>query len=193
MIADRIKAALRAKGYKYFASGLWNLNIVGVRSNLSRVNYFDDRLHVLFRDHSGEERCLSFAITCDPGHYWLRNPGRVEGTAILVPGQYRGVYKIDKHRGQYDALCQRNGKVKVYRDRNRDEQLDMDPSTIQEGYYGINIHKSGFASQTVEKWSAGCQVFQHAHEWDIVMSLCRLSAARYGNAFTYTLLLEADL
>ena len=31
----------------------------------------------------------------------------------------KDVYKIDKHQGKYKALCQRNGKVKVYRDGRR--------------------------------------------------------------------------
>ena len=41
---------------------------------------------------------------------------------------------IDKHQGKYDALCQRNGNVKVYRDSNFD--LVYDETKIAEGSFG---------------------------------------------------------
>lgn len=190
---EKIFRTMKRKGYKVFSSGRWNLNIIGVRSALQRPNAFDDRLYLFFRDHSDQWQQLCFQITCDPGHYWLRNPSRVEGTAILCPGQYRGAYAIDKHRGRYDALCQRLGKVAVYRDGNKDTVIEMDPDSVVEGMYGINIHKAGPSSTQIDRWSAGCQVFSHSHEFDVFMSLCRLSAKMYGNSFTYTLLDEEEL
>ena len=190
---EQIFRAMKRKGYKVFATGRWNLNIVGVRSTKRQPNRFDDRLFVIFRDHSDQWQQLCFQITCDPGHYHLRNPSRVAGTAVLKEGQYRGAYAIDKHRGRYDALCQRLGKVSVYRDADRDAVVEMDPNSVQSGMYGINIHKAGVSSTQVDKWSAGCQVFAHSHEFDVFMSLVRLSAAMYGNSFTYTLLNEREL
>ena len=191
---EKIIRAMKRKGYKVFSSGRWNLNIVGVRSAISVPNSFDDRLYVFFRDHSDEWQQLCFQITCDPGHYHLQNPSRVAGTAVLKEGQYRGAYAIDKHRGRYDALCQRLGKVSVYRDADRDAVVEMDPDSVEEGFWGINIHKSGKISSTqVDRWSAGCQVFSHSHEFDVFMSLCRLSEKMYGNSFTYTLLNEQEL
>jgi len=192
-VRKRIFRTMKSLGYKVFSSGRWNLNIVGVRSALQRPNAFDDRLYVIFRDHSDQWQQLCFQITCDPGHYHLRNPSKVEGTAILCPGQYRGAYAIDKHQGRYDALCQRLGKVAVYRDGDRDTVIEMDPDSVEEGMYGINIHKSGKISTQVDRWSAGCQVFSHSHEFDLFISLCRLSAAKFGNSFTYTLLDEQEL
>jgi len=114
----------------------------------------------------------------------------VSGTAILVPGQYRGVYKIGKHRGQYEALVQLGGRVKVYRDRNKDEVLDMNPDTADEGYFGINIHKAGTQSTEVNKWSAGCQVFANEYDFRQFMNLVKRSAELWGETFTYTLVDE---
>ena len=124
----------------------------------------------------------------------------VDGTAILVPGQYRGAYKIGLHRGSYEALVQRGSgdKVKVYRDGNKDDILDMDPEDIAEGRYGINIHKSSSrdeGSENVDKWSAGCQVFSKpgSDGFEAFMALCNKSAEIYSDQFTYTLIVAPEL
>jgi hypothetical protein len=166
-------------GHAVFESGTYNLNIIGIRSKTNEVNTFDDRICVVFRDEMGWIT-RTWEATCDPGQYWLDYPSNVAGTAILVPGQYRGVYKIGKHRGQYDALVQKGGAVKVYRDANKDEVLDMDPDTEQEGYFGINIHKAGEHSTEVNKWSAGCQVFANNDDFEEFMSICYAARTKWG-------------
>jgi hypothetical protein len=179
-------------GHAVFESGMYNLNIIGIRSKTTEVNKFDDRICVVFRDELGWIT-RTWPCTTDPGTYWLDNPSNVAGTAILIPGQYRGVYKIGKHRGQYDALVQKGGTVKVYRDANKDEVLDMDPDTEQEGYFGINIHKAGEHSTEVNKWSAGCQVFANKDDFEEFMSICYAARTKWGDSFTYTLIDEPEL
>ena len=93
------------------------------------------------------------------------------------------------HKGQYEALIQR-GLVQVYRDNNRDNILDF--ASIQEGIFGINIHKAGVDSAYVDNWSAGCQVFKRSSDFMAFMEICKKSAALYGNKFTYTLLTSND-
>lgn len=177
-------------GHVVFENGEYNLNIIGIRSADHKANQFDDMMHCVYKDESGEWVHKSWPCTTEPGVYWLENPGNVNGTAILVPGQYRGVWKIDKHQGRYDALCQRNGPVKTYRDDNKDDVIDYDVESITEGYYGINIHKAGSASTQVNKWSAGCQVFANESDFDEFMGLCYKARDKWGNAFSYTLILE---
>ena len=81
---------------------------------------------------------------------------RVEGCAAIVcDRQYKGLWQIGMHRGKYRALVQR-GIIAVYRDDNKDKVIDRDPSTIMEGYFGINGHHAGEESTVVGKWSAGC-------------------------------------
>ena len=66
------------------------------------------------------------------------------GTAILVPDQYRGVYKIDTHGGKrrYTALCQRLGPVKIWRDNNRDRIPDYE-GPIHEGHSALTSTDNG--------------------------------------------------
>ena len=137
----------------------------------------------------------SYVATTDPGKKYLRRPINVDGAAILVPGQYRGVYHIGMHRGKYEALCQRGATVKVYRDDNRDDILDHEASEIDEGWYGINIHRAHpiREMERVNGYSAGCQVFASPTDFNEFMQTIRRSQKEFGDSFTYTLIDEADL
>jgi hypothetical protein len=181
-----------ALGHAVFEDGLFNVNIIGIRTKNIQANSFDDRMCLVYKDKLGWVT-RTWACTTDPGTYWLGHPMRVAGAAILVPGQYRGAYKIGKHRGKYNALVQRGGAVKVYRDNNKDEVLDHDPESVTEGYYGINIHKAGEESTEVDRWSAGCQVFANARDFEEFMSIARKSGAIWGETFTYTLVDEPEM
>lgn len=193
------------KGYAYFTNGDYNLNIIGIRNLLEgriQDDKFNDALVCIYKVGGKWQRKI-WPITTDPGLKMLEAPSNSSGTAILVPGQYRGAYQIGLHKGQYQALTQKKA-VKVYRDKNKDKKLDLDPSTIQEGLFGINIHGSKNASiavtmnpekvsdtwksDTVGAWSAGCQVFANAKDYSEFMELCRKSKDLFGNSFTYTLL-----
>ena len=184
---------VQAKGHCIFTGGLYNLNIIGIRRT-TRPNTFDDTIALVYKDSQGWVT-REFAATTDPGTYWLNNPMNVKGTAALVPGQYKA-WMIDKHRGQYDALCQRLSKVKVYRDNDKSNTFDWDAFNEEhEGWYGINIHRASSrrVAGEVDKFSAGCQVIQDPQEYDSFMQLVKMSADIYGNAFTYTLLEEEDV
>jgi len=195
LVKDMYEGALAEKGYAFFDNHKsYNLNIIGVRRvEGATPNKFDDTIAVIYRNKQKDWEVFTAPITTDPGYYWLEDPMNVKGTAILVPDQYRGVYKIDLHLGKYEALCQRGGEVRVYRDDDRDRRHDMDESTIDTGYFGINIHRAGRRSTQVNKWSAGCQVFSRSDEFATFMDLAHLGAEKFGEFFTYTLLLETDL
>jgi hypothetical protein len=182
---------MEAKRYRVFYGGRHDLNIVGIRS-VARQNRFDDMI-VVFSRHDSQWLCWAFPSTTDPGAYYLERPVNKNGTAILAPGQYRSAYAIGKHRGKYDALVQIRS-VTVYRDDDRDNRLDTGQVT-ETGLFGINIHQAmrDAEASLVDRFSAGCQVFRHSADFDIFMSMARAGAAAYGNAFTYTLLDEADL
>ena len=182
--------------YAYFTNGEYNLNIIGVRANMDNrvTNRYDDVIVVEYKENGKLIRKM-WDITTEPGSKLMRNPSNSKGTAILVPGQYRGVYKIDLHRGKYKALCQRNGSVKVYRDKDRDNVYDCDVNTIDKGWFGINIHRSNetYTRTTIDGYSAGCQVFNNPKDFSEFMKLVEKSASIYGNKFTYTLITENDL
>tara|TARA_R110002020_G_scaffold170218_3_gene359617 strand:- start:2079 stop:2849 length:771 start_codon:yes stop_codon:yes gene_type:complete len=180
----KVLQAIRKKGYEVHEDG--QCNIIGVRSSQTGANSFDDEIHLVWKSNGWQHK--TYACTCDPGTYWLENPTKVEGTAILMPGQYP-VYKWDLHRGKYETLCQRAGTVKVWRDANKDNILDHsgDPN---EGWFGINIHHAGTDSTNVDKWSAGCQVFKRLADWKEAVDIWRNTGA---DLFTYTLIDDRDL
>lgn len=184
---------MKALGYRVFDNGDYNLNIFGIRSPERVANAFDDLIGVAYKENN-LWKVEYFEATTDPGSPYLLKPINNSGAAILSFGQFRGAYKIAKHRGKYDALCQVGGPVTVYRDDNRDNVLDLVESSKQTGMFGINIHKRDGESDSVNGASAGCQVFRYAYAFERFMSLCRLQVSERGfDTFTYTLLDENEL
>ncbi len=187
----RIKTIAQEKGHVIYTEP-YRLNIWGFRANTEKPNVFDDELHVftnISQTKITKWAYLVFKITTDPGTYWLQNPLTPKGTAILKAGQYLDAYSIDKHRNKYYALCQRLAKVTVIRDYDRDAVLDFNNGKEQTGMFGINIHRARKTGSTysVDRHSAGCQVFKNAQDFDFFMKLCEVHRKLYGNKFTYTL------
>lgn len=182
------------KGYAYFNKGKYNLNIIGVRKSEDKVtNNFDDFIVVEYIDMYGIKTREVFAATTDPGLSSITNPITSKGCAILVPGQYRSCWKLGYHKGKYEAIVQYK-PVKVYRDNNKDKVYDFDSKTIEEGIFGINIHKAGDNSTIVNGWSAGCQVLARRKDFDKLMKLAHYQISQgHGKLFTYTLINEDDL
>jgi len=187
-----VLARMRSAGHTVFESDSvdFNLNLIGIRSRNPQFDRFNDVLYAMWK-FQGVWSTYMWPITTLPGKYFMvdRLLNR-EGCAILAPGQYRGAYAIGKHRGKYDALCQRKGAVTVFRDGDRDEEFDLLPSKKRNGWYGINIHRCGAGGKVpkVGRNSAGCQVFQNSDHFDHFMRLLYKSRDLWGNTFTYTLL-----
>jgi hypothetical protein len=182
-------------GHAVFDSGPFDLNIIGQRSTDMESNRFNDALSVVFRDVAGDWQQRAWAITTDPGQYWRDNPGRRAGVALLQAGQMRGAFGFGKHKGKYPCLVQTKA-VTVWRPG---PSLQILPDTpTQTGFFGIQIHKAGRGSRQVDRWSAGCQVFANAADFDdaectvrddTFMGLCRHQYALHPTwNFTYTLL-----
>ena len=196
---DAVKKAVVSKGYKWFedkSNKGYDVNIVGIRNSETSnevTNHFDDTLTISYKV-DGEWKFHSWPATTDPGQYWIENPISKDGTAILVPGQYRGSHMIGLHQGKYEALRQQR-PVKVYRDNDKDLEYDTDEDTIKEGIYGINIHRSNPYDQSyyVNKWSAGCQVFKKVADFHEFMDICRKAKDIWGNSFSYTLIESKEL
>ncbi len=185
-------AQVEKLGFKAFTKGAYNLNIIGIRSKQRVANEFDDLMCCVYRESKdGPFIAKYWPCTTDPGTYWLENPMRVDGTAIMAPGQYRGAYRLDLHAGKYEALCQREAPIKVFRDSNRDEILDMEPDSLAEGFFGCNIHKAGKHSTQVNKWSAGCQVLREGDFYELMALVYKqIEHHPTWTKFTYTLIEE---
>jgi hypothetical protein len=200
LIAQDIGRVMEEKDYAFFGNGIFNVNIVGIRSSEEKANSFDDTMLLVYKNKKKEWEVISSVITTDPGEYYLvDHPVNSKGTAILVPNQYRGVYRVDIHAKSnknfaHEALCQRGGTLKVWRDNNLDNILDHNAGSIDEGWFGVNIHrsKSSGAANYVGAYSAGCQVFKNSTDFKLFMDVVNRSKGLYGNSFTYTLLEEED-
>lgn len=179
---------VKDRGHAWFERGDYNLNLVGYRTVASSPTSYSDRMYCAYRV-GGEWRLHVWPITTSPGERYLRKPINPAGTAILVPGQYRGAYQLGMHRNDHMALVQR-GPVRVWRDGDRDSELDWGEGDGIEGYYGINIHRArgGALSDSPAAASAGCQVFASRGEHLALVDLARESVRRWGGKVTYTLL-----
>lgn len=190
---EQIEKAVKAKGYVWFEGAKdYDVNIVGVRTSSTGqkvTNAFDDVITVSFKIN-GAWQYKEWANTTDPGKKGVLEYHNTAGVARLVEGQYRGSHTIRLHQGKYEALGQAKN-VKVYRDANKD--LNYDETKIQEGVFGINIHKAGADSTYVENWSEGCQVFKKSADFEEFMKICRKARDIHGNSFTYTLIESSDI
>lgn len=183
---------LESRGYKIFTRP-YELNIVGIRNKDVDPTNFDDTLYVFWKDAKGKWEFRAYAITTDPSDHYLKNPleGSGGGTAILKEGQYLDAYQLGFHRGEYLALVQR-GPVTIYRDYDRNAIMFMGDGSTTTGLYGINIHRAKAAGTTnsIDLYSAGCQVFANAEDFAEFLGLAQKQRDLYGNSFTYTLIDE---
>ena len=172
----------------------YNLNIVGIRAAKPVVNKFNCLLTVFWK-YEGHWNIYKMQCTTLPGLKWLENPMNPDGCAILKEGQYKGTYQVDMHNGKYLAICQRLKPVTVFRDNDRDREYDMIKGTEQTGMFGINIHRAhkDYELETVDGYSAGCQVIQDPDEYEVHMEVAKKAEEVWGNSFTYTLINEKDL
>lgn len=192
---DAVIAAYKKMGYPLCEKGEYNLNIFGIRNEDDRdSNNFNDVIGVLYKK-AGNWVLKVYDATTDPGYAHRLNPINSKGCAILVPGYYKGCWKIGMHQGKYQALKQYK-PVKVYRDNNKDKKLDMDSKNIEEGIFGLNIHRAtgnaGAISVQVDKWSASCLVIAANNDFREFMSLVNTSAKTYGDVFSCALFRQSE-
>tara|TARA_R110002074_G_scaffold277895_1_gene449415 strand:- start:1 stop:378 length:378 start_codon:yes stop_codon:yes gene_type:complete len=109
MSIKSLQSTIEGMGYAFFTKGDYNVNIIGIRNPNLESNSFDDTMICAYKV-SDQWVFKEWQITTDAGKYWLQHPMNSKGCALLVPNQYRGVYKIDKHAGKYYALCQKEKK-----------------------------------------------------------------------------------
>ena len=185
----RILRHVQTYGYTTF-SGEYDLNIIGVRSSNRRSGKFDDFLHVVYQE-LGDWIEEVYECTTDPSTSYHRVPLHATGVAIVKEGQYRGVWKLGKHRGLYKALVQTGGPITIYRDSNLDDIADyVDEDT---GYFGINLHRAGRSSlmDNTKDFSAGCICIRSPLDYARFIRLCELQDENgKGSKYSFTLVRE---
>ncbi|MCE5237332.1 peptidoglycan-binding protein [bacterium] len=174
-----VEAFLRDQGFRVDSEAAGSAQIVGIRgarivraadgevqglsilpSPTAITDRYDDAIFVCGRKAGGERYADVFQASLQPGrasfalaHY------RNRGCPIVQPGQYqygRGLHNPPSGQS-YPALRQRAAIV-VVRDYDQDA---LQEATDRWDYpaSGLNIHAGG-ASESVGRWSEGCQVIR---------------------------------
>lgn len=200
LLRNWLRSECAALSYAWFTGGAkakpYDLNLAAIRILPGTPNVFDDWFTCTYLDEAGQWVTHAWPCTTDPGRYWLNNPTRLAGTAIVKPGQYRGVWSVGLHKGRYSALTQVRS-ITVLRDNDKDAELDYDTAVEQAGLFGINCHASDSnpfdsndpnPAHAVEKWSAGCIVFADSADYREHWALIQKASAAWGSSFSFTLL-----
>lgn len=187
---DSVKAAVLRKGYKWFID---KPMIIGIRTESNLPDVFDD--YVVLCQESKNKYFKGWMATTEPGVYWLNNPMNIQGTGILKSNQYLHCWSFGNHGSglnRHKALVQVR-PIALYRDNNKDSKIDIDPSKVNTGLFGVNIHSTGkdnWIAPKINKWSAGCQVFPNYNAFKQFIKELENSKE---TVFSYTLLEEKDL
>ena len=117
-----VRNALRSRDYTFFTGGL-NLNLIFIRNaNDLDSTSFNDLLLIIRGSISKGFTIDEFNITTDPGKVYRLKPINFNGTAITLPQQVVGGFKMGMHKG-YEALVQAK-PFNVIRDSNRDSHIN---------------------------------------------------------------------
>lgn len=150
LVPENLIKYAEKKGFVIFNdnSKPFNLNIWAVRNTIQKAGEFDDLQIVFWKNQAGQWAYSQYVCTTDPSDLYLFNPINAKGTAIVKPGQYRGLWELGYHKGHSDhpALVQRRPVV-VIRDYNKDDILDVTPKNLSE--YSKVISGSNPSSYTI--------------------------------------------
>lgn len=191
-LAGELVKEFKDNGFE-LKEGVMEMNIFGIRNSDSQANTFDDAVGLLYKNEKGVWIVKQYAATTDPGTYYRLNPMNVDGTAILMKGQHKRCYKVGVHKN-YQAM-QQIGKMKYVRDKDKNGVLDFLAKVlgnkIIDAIIASNIHHASNTgkSNTVDNWSAACQVIADIKDFNDFMMLIKTSITTFKqmNLFDYTL------
>jgi hypothetical protein len=196
-----------AKRAMVFFSGEYDLNVIFIRSKESQSDKFDDVCLVIYQKKllSGKLEWVmkSFECTTDPGKNWLLSPINVNGTLIIVPGQYKKAFRLGYHNrskgpGKMYRCLEQVDKLAYVLDNSRDSKLDFslmeDPKNIFWDIRKTNIHRASqwAKSLLVGLYSAGCLVMAEDKSLQELIELVELQQATIGSDFITMTLLNED-
>jgi len=203
---DSIKKGLDNSG----ASSKMNFdqwNLVGIRNSLPVKNKYSNRFTdlIVLIGPENDKQVKIYPATTTPGVAMMFNPFRrwwlssslsdtinFSGLAILQPGVYD--YSVGKHKGKYEALVQSGtssvGRIDPVEEASNLKFQTYSPSKKENGQFGINIHKAGADTPSVDSWSAGCQVLKKSGDFNDLMQTVKSSGQ---NKFQYALINSSDL
>jgi len=186
---EKLKQIHKDKGYKWY-TGVYNLNIGGIRSNDNTPNTFNDWGWCAYQTETGKGIVWVVKWTTDPGVYWLNHPMNVNGTFILIPGQYIDSHEDGLHNGKR-ALVQ-CGKLSGWRDNNKNDIIDIGGEVFSGVDYMVDIHVMGQILANIARWSAGCQGGSEEDIKYLLFLYDKMKQWVKREKISYTLLVEND-
>jgi hypothetical protein len=179
---DAVAQLLTDRGYPLFTGGKApNLTLVLLRSLPGKPNSYDDLLCALY-----EGKIEAFRCTADPGLFYLNNPMRPTGTAVLAHDQHiKAAFQMGTHKGIYPCLTQTR-PLPVWRDANKDGVVDYGGKLYTDSQ-GIQIHAGGKLENNVGKYSAGC-VALRLEDWPRFIQLAQRSIQANGPTLSLSII-----
>ena len=176
------------------------INFCGVRNNVTN-DTFNDELYIYWKDTTdGQFKCVKTSgFTTKPGKRVIlneRGDTNSKGAAIVKEGWHPDCWHHGEHGGKYDALRQDEGITKpitITRDKTQfgnkgNYELRIFSDTTEVGYPYTNMHRSGIPQgNSVNGWSAGCQVFKYKNEFDEMLSMANVASQNGQTKFSYFL------
>ena len=176
------------------------INFCGVRNNATN-DTFNDVLYIYWKDTTdGQFKCVKTSgFTTKPGKRVILNENgdtNSKGAAIVKEGWHPDCWHHGKHGGKYAALRQDEGVTKpitITRDKTQfgkkgNYELRIFADTTEVGYPYTNMHRSGIPQgNSVNGWSAGCQVFKYKGEFDEMLSMANFASQKGQTKFSYFL------
>lgn len=179
----------------------FNLNIGAIRSSDLTINVFNDITFIAW-EWQGKGNLHIFKTTTDPGLTYLKAPKHPIGTAIIVPGYYKGVYSVGYHKRNtpfaHLALRQK-APMTYWRVKNYplDSQLPInhDKTYTEIAYTNLHSYPEKYKFQElVNNLSMGCIVnkdnHRHANEF---IPVCKEGEKNFGNSLSFALFYEPEL
>lgn len=185
--AGALVRLMRARGFRLFEGGAYDLNLVVLRTVPGDVDAWDDWLCVLYRDTAqGPWVLVALECTADPGKLALEQGRNPEGVAIIQEGQHRGAYTFGRHKGKYRCLVPRR-PIPCWRDANRDAVRDLGTNPSNSALLQIHAGPKS-KTQPVGLWSEGC-VALPMDGLEQLLDLCdKQVAAGHGDVFSLTVI-----
>jgi hypothetical protein len=207
--------SLKKKNYKIYERP-FEMNIVGIRKVTQGDKYtnsFSDDLYLFYKNENDIWQIHKYPISTMPGVYKAkvvekdgtkklrRDPNGMNvkmtevmkargGLGILKEMQYIDVYKIGIFN-KNQAMVTGGRAQNFYRDKTDGMRITF--SKEGKGSVGMFMHKGFGGGQAVNNWSEGCQVFKASSHMSEFFEKCKIHRDKYGNKFTYTLMLAKDL
>ncbi len=202
-----IKDSVLNKGYTWFESGDYDLNIIWIRMSDTVSNMMGDYCQICYKV-KGVENVITIKANTLPGLYGgLYNPVTVRGitgTAIVQPQQVLGAFHYNQlgvndndndgnpfHSAYFNPIK----SFKIWRDNDKDQTIDHIQSEDSPPEDQICWHYQGepISAAGYKPWSIGCLGWLKSDLKNIIVPVIDKAVAIWGSNFTLTLIMNSDL